>query len=93
MAIYAALCIPEVWRYKGKKLRVHVLGEDGAYHEAQFSSIFPYVDMAKMNEFLQSAGTVDETTLLRKFAAWVRSEVLPLARGQPRNGKKPGKSV
>jgi hypothetical protein len=71
-----------------------VLGEDGRYHEAQFSSIFPYLDMAKVNEFLQSAATVDETTLLRKFAAWVRREVLPLVEGQPpRNGKKPGKST
>jgi Uma2 family endonuclease len=92
MGIYAALCIPEVWRHKGKKLRVYVLGEDGRYHEAQFSSIFPYLDMARVNEFLQSAATVDETTLLRKFAAWVRREVLPLVEGQPpRNGSKPGK--
>jgi Uma2 family endonuclease len=90
MTIYAALRVPEVWRYKGKKLRVHRLREDGSYEEVDASPTFPYLSIAKLNEFLQSAATVDETTLLRNFTAWVRKQVLPLAQGRlPKNGKRP----
>ncbi len=91
MGIYAALGVPEVWRYKGKKLRVFLLGEDGSYGESSTSPNFPHLDMAKLNEFLQAASTTDETTLLRSFSEWVRKEVLPLTQGR-RNGKKSNKS-
>jgi Uma2 family endonuclease len=91
MGIYAALAIAEVWRYKGKKLRVYLLGADGTYRESAFSAAFPYLDMSKVNEFLQAALTMDETAVLRSFTEWVRKEVLPLLEGRPpRNGKKPG---
>jgi hypothetical protein len=94
MGIYAALRIAEVWRYRSKKLRAHVLGEAGAYHEASTSSVFPHLNMAKVNEFLHAAATLDETTLLESFTAWVRQEVLPLVEARlPRNGKKPGKTT
>src|SRR5437867_3932916 len=66
---------PEIWRYKGKKLRVYLLHEDGDFREPQASDCFPYLDMAKVNEFLHMAPTMDETALLRKFTAWVRREV------------------
>jgi hypothetical protein len=91
MGIYAALKIPEVWRYKGKKLRVYLLGAEGAFRESPVSLAFPHLDMAKVNEFLQAAGTMDETTLLREFAAWVRKKVLPRVEAPgPRNGKRNG---
>ena len=32
MAIYAALGVPEVWRFDGQTLSIHGLAEDGAYH-------------------------------------------------------------
>jgi Uma2 family endonuclease len=88
MGIYAALGIPELWRYKGKKLRVYQRVEDGTYQEVPFSPNFPYLSMAKVNEFLQTATTLDETTLLRNFSTWVRTEVQPLVEGRPaRDGK------
>jgi Uma2 family endonuclease len=93
MGIYAALRVAEVWRYRAKKLRVHVLGQDGANHEAPTSSVFPHLDIGKVNEFVHAAATLDETTLVANFTAWVRQEVLPLVEtGLPRNGRNPGKT-
>jgi Uma2 family endonuclease len=92
MGIYAALGVLEVWRYKGKRLRVYELVK-GKYREVQVSPSFPYLPMARVNEFLHLARSVDETTLLREFESWVRQDVLPLAEDAPRsNGKKSGKA-
>jgi Uma2 family endonuclease len=82
MVIYAALGIPEVWRYQGKRLRVCELAK-GKYREVQVSPNFPYLPMARVNEFVQLARSVDETTLLRKFESWVRQDVLPLVEDSP----------
>ena len=87
MGIYASLGVPEVWRYKGKKLRVYRLGDDNRYQESAASPTFPHLDMAKVNEFVQAAASMDETALLREFSAWVRKEILPLAEGR-KNCKK-----
>ena len=89
MGIYAALNIAEVWRYKGKRIRVYELAQEGTYDEVHKSPSFSYLDMGKVNEFLQIAATVDETSLMRDFAAWARKEILPLVEGKPpRNGKR-----
>ncbi len=89
MGIYAALGVAEVWLYKRKKLSVFYLKEDGNYHEVQSSLSFPLLPMPKMTEFLHRAASVDETTLLRSFSAWVQEEIMPLTE-EPRrsNGKK-----
>jgi Uma2 family endonuclease len=87
MEIYGSLGVPEVWRYKGKKLRVYLLGDDGRYQESASSPTFPHLDMDKFNEFVQAAATMDETALLREFSEWVRKEILPLAEVR-KNGKR-----
>ena len=97
MGIYAALRIPEVWRCDGKTLRVYHLAANGKYRERSTSRAFPFLPMAKLLEFLQQAETVDETTLMRSFAKWVREELAPLVEKpadkskSPRNGKRSGK--
>ncbi len=90
MGIYAAIRIPEVWRYKARKLRVFLLEDDGDYRESESSASFPYLDMTKMNEFVKLAATMDETALVDDFIAWAKKDVLPLVSGNPRrNGSSP----
>jgi Uma2 family endonuclease len=78
MGIYASLKIPEVWRYKTKKLRVYVLRRDGTYEERESSPTFPYLDLAQVNGFLNGAAKGNQTALMREFTKWVRKSVAPL---------------
>ncbi len=95
MRIYAALRIPEIWRYFGKKLHFYELGPDATYLERDTSLSFPFLTVAHIEEVLKQRETKDETTLVRDFAAWVRSEILPEyeAARQHRAGRKNGKKA
>jgi Uma2 family endonuclease len=71
MAIYAALKVPEVWRWDGEKLTVHVLGARGTYRISRTSKAFPFLPLAEFTAFLTKEGT-SETKLIRAFRVWVR---------------------
>jgi Uma2 family endonuclease len=92
MAIYAALGVPEVWRFDGHRLYVHRLGADGKYSLCESSPTFPDLPLSEVLRFLHESDTVDETTLIRSFRKWVRQHVLPAweerqrARSRPRRG-------
>jgi Uma2 family endonuclease len=77
LAIYAALGVPEVWRFDGEALRVHLLKENGAYELCDHSPTFPYLPLAEVVRFLRESDTQDETSLMRAFCAWVRENLLP----------------
>lgn len=90
MEIYAALRVPEVWRFDGKKLRVFLLNAKGKYEESSTSRAFPMVPIKEIERFLLESETTDETTLLRAFSKWVHETVLPKVEASKRkkNGKK-----
>jgi Uma2 family endonuclease len=93
MKIYAALRVPEVWRFNGKKLSVHVLNENERFKESTASRAFPLVPMKEIERFLRESETTDETTLLRSFSKWVRETIVPQvsAGKSKKNGKKSAK--
>lgn len=84
MGIYAALGVPEVWRFDGDELRVYHLGVDGRYAEAEHSLHFPFVPLKQVEGFLHRRGQMDETSLIRAFRQWVREQI---AAGWPAQGK------
>ncbi|HEV3202796.1 MAG TPA: Uma2 family endonuclease [Gemmataceae bacterium] len=71
MAIYAALRVPEVWRWDGNHLRVFFLSARGTYRQNERSKAFPFLPMAEFIQFL-TRRDLGETRLLRNFRAWVR---------------------
>jgi hypothetical protein len=71
MPIYAALGVPELWRYDGQILRIYEL-IDGHYMSRDSSVCFPNFPIAKCEEVLQQAGHIDDTSLVRGFQQWVR---------------------
>jgi Uma2 family endonuclease len=72
--IYAAMGIPEIWRYDGKTLRVSRLDSaSGQYVEVKASKVFPMLPPLEVARFLEQRGSVDETQLVRSFRSWVRS--------------------
>ena len=75
MGIYAALRIPEVWRFDGQSIYVHLLGPDGQYHASARSLAFPFLPMDAIAEFLQKRNEMDETSLIRSFRDWVKAQI------------------
>jgi Uma2 family endonuclease len=77
MPLYAAFKVPEVWRYDGQKLTVHVLNPEGKYVSSQFSVNFPQLPPAEIARVLQKVGSTSDTGLVRSFRKWVRTKILP----------------
>jgi Uma2 family endonuclease len=88
MAIYAALGVGEVWRFRHGKLKAYLLKADGAYRLSEHSGVFPFLTMAELQRFIDLSATTEEGELTRQFMAWVEAEVKPrLERGR-KNGKR-----
>lgn len=59
-ALYAAMGIPEFWRYDGQALRIFRLAK-GEYHETETSLAFPNIDKDFLYQFLQDCDQLGET--------------------------------
>jgi Uma2 family endonuclease len=77
MGIYAALAVPEIWRFEGETLRIYCLRPDGEYQESPQSSCFPFLPWKEFVSFMEQIPEVDETSLARFFQSWVREKILP----------------
>lgn len=73
ISIYAALGVPEVWRWDGEKLIVNLLTKRGTYRQGDRSKAFPFLPLAEFARFLEPT-QLSETQLLRSFRAWVRKQ-------------------
>jgi Uma2 family endonuclease len=81
LGIYAALGVPEVWRFDGETLRVYLRGADGQYTATDRSRHFPFLSLPQVVAFLQQRTQLNETSLVRSFRTWVRE--LLASGGQP----------
>lgn len=70
--IYAALGVPEVWRFDGEDLTIHLLGPDGQYIESTSSPTFPGVKPRDIVRFMNMRFKAEENSVIRQFRAWVR---------------------
>lgn len=75
LRLYAALGIPEFWRYNGSVLRIYTL-IDGKYIEVQTSPTFSLVSVKEIPRFIQEAKKNGENKTTRAFRAWVRQHKL-----------------
>lgn len=71
--IYAALGVPEMWKFDGQRLEARVLGADAAYHRQDNSRAFPWLAMQDLQRFLDMRRDHDETTVMRAFRDWLRA--------------------
>ena len=77
MGIYAALGVPEVWRYDGETLQVERLQDDRTYATSDRSLSFPFLPLDDIVRFLQQGDAMDQGDWRRQFRAWVRDELVP----------------
>ncbi|MGI0493613.1 Uma2 family endonuclease [Alkalinema pantanalense CENA528] len=76
MAIYAALGVPEVWRFDGETLTFHQRSGN-EYQTVQISPTFSQVRSQDLLAFIQLAETTDDTTVIRQFRHWVKENLSP----------------
>ncbi|WP_346292820.1 Uma2 family endonuclease [Sphaerothrix gracilis] len=69
---YAALGVPELWRYDDDRLQIEVL-QEGQYVAASESPTFPGWPIAeRVNDFVARSREVGRSQALREFRVWVR---------------------
>ena len=71
LALYAAMLVPEFWRYNGEVWRIYVL-RNGDYQEVEVSPTFPQVPKVRLYEFLATARQ-DEVEAELALRQWARS--------------------
>lgn len=74
LTIYAALGVPEVWRYDGENLTIYRLTE-GQYRPQDTSVALPLLHRDDILRFLTDSQTMGETSLVRSFRRWVRGKL------------------
>ena len=80
--IYAALRVPEVWRFDGSRqvILIECLGDDGKYRVVDRSSFLP-VAAAEIRRWVVEEDSHDESDWARRLRAWVSAEVAPRLAG------------
>ncbi|MEG4585049.1 Uma2 family endonuclease [Microcoleus sp. MOSTC5] len=73
--IYAAIGVPEIWRYRRESLQVYQLVE-GKYEVCDRSLAFPFLPVAEIPGFIEQSRTVGQRAAVRLFRERIR-EILP----------------
>ncbi len=74
-SIYAAIGVPELWRYRRESLQVYQLVE-GKYEMCEISLAFPFLPVAEIPGFIEQSRTVGQRAAVRLFRQRLR-EILP----------------
>ena len=70
--IYAALGVPEIWRWDGTKLECLELASN-VYRLRTKSLAFPFLAPADLTRFIRMRSRTGENAIIRKFRDWVRA--------------------
>ncbi|WP_224410543.1 Uma2 family endonuclease [Oscillatoria salina] len=71
LSVYAALGVPEVWRYNESNLEVYILSE-GKYELAQESLAFPFLPIAEIPALIEQSQNLGQRATVRLFRARIR---------------------
>lgn len=70
--IYAAIGVPELWRFDGKHLTVLRL-RGGKYSATNSSKLFPFLPMEQFQHFVMRLSSERSPIVLREFREWIKS--------------------
>jgi Uma2 family endonuclease len=73
--LYAAIGVPELWRYRRQSLQVYQL-VDGEYEKCDRSLAFPFLPIAEIPGFIEQSKTIGQRAAVRLFRQKIR-EILP----------------
>ena len=69
--IYAALGVPEIWRYRRQTLEVYQLVDD-KYESVAQSLAFPFLPIAEIPEFIEQSRAIGQRSAVRLFRTRIR---------------------
>jgi Uma2 family endonuclease len=75
MSIYAALGVPEIWRFSTSGITFHLL-EAGTYQIRPNSLSFPQLASVDLPPFLALWGQADDAAIVKQFREWVKQQLL-----------------
>ncbi|MCY7322119.1 MAG: Uma2 family endonuclease [Phormidesmis sp. CAN_BIN36] len=74
-SIYAALKVPELWRFENGTLQINILRHD-RYEESPESSIFPNLPLSEaIPQYLRESKIVGRNKALKAFRQWVKEQI------------------
>ena len=73
--IYAAIGVPEIWRYRRESLQVYQL-VDGKYEKCEISLAFPFLPVAEIPGFIEQSRTVGQRAAVRLCRQRIREILL-----------------
>ena len=73
-AIYAALGVPEIWRYDGRRTHFYKLAGEG-YEVSQNSLAFPDISAQDLTQYLEQSKSEGQTASLNAFRQMIRSRL------------------
>ena len=71
--IYAALGVPELWRFDGRLIQVLRLGAEGHYVPISRSGLFPFLPIETLSRFVYRMMEEEQTAVVVEFQEWVRA--------------------
>jgi hypothetical protein len=71
LPIYAAIGVPEIWRYDGHAVTLVILHE-GAYVAREERVAFPRLTREVLSRFMEESKQQERTVWLRSVRAWAR---------------------
>lgn len=75
LSLYAALRVPELWRFDRGKLQINVLQinvRPAAYQEVAESPTFPGLPLEVLPQYLADSKTLGRNTVMKALRQWVR---------------------
>jgi Uma2 family endonuclease len=74
VSAYEALGVPEIWRYKNRKLLAYIW-QDGMYMESQTSAAFPDLPVIEViSKFVEMSREIGMSKALRAFRQWLAEQ-------------------
>ncbi|MDF5707117.1 MAG: Uma2 family endonuclease [Nostoc sp. S4] len=74
LILYAAMGVPEFWRYNGTVLRIYTLN-NGQYSQSQSSPTFAPVLVTEITQFIQQSKKIGQIAATCAFRCWVRQQM------------------
>ncbi|MDZ8185872.1 MAG: Uma2 family endonuclease [Nostoc sp. ChiSLP02] len=74
LILYAAMGVPEFWRYNGTVLRIYTLN-NGQYSQSETSPTFAPVLVTEIPRFIQESKKIGQIAATRAFRSWVRQQM------------------
>jgi Uma2 family endonuclease len=72
LAVYAALAVPEIWRYDGQTVQIYGLAE-AKYMECSGSNILPGLTASILTQFMELSKTQGQTRALKAFRERIKT--------------------